>query len=888
MQYNYKGKYNSTTAYVKKDVVSYQPTVNDPIKYYFCLTDNTGQTPVVGSDTVYWAIVNTLSNFPNNVDTFLNHTNIQASDKPNVSRYQELSLKSTLTTSEQDELSLLTQSLREKLILPQDFNALQESISNMQMYLKDSVEGFINQKQSEMQSQIDKFTDRGEYSSTVTYQKNNFVTYNFETYICTVDNTINILPTETSNWRKTAARGSKGEKGDAGLNLVFKNSYDPLVSYVVGDAVEFQGSVFYCKQNVTGETPSSNGTSWTIFMARASIAVQATAPTSPTDKQVWVDSSVGRFKWFDSSTSTWKEVNKDDIDAINSKIGILTEFKTEQATENQRLASEDNNLRQLNANLQKEVAYLKLQQEASARIENGTTFADDLNGNSFGMTYNDAESTNIVIRDGTMMMLESTQTTNTVTDATVVASAYDTSGNGGRKLVRLSNGWLVAGVWDSANSLAKFYKTEKGDWTDETLLCSIGATKLLSLDSVGNMIYGVGNEGDTTVRYFYFDATTQNGGTVTRYTLETQTAVGGTSLAINEAGTELHAAWASKNSTYANSFNIRYAKGTINADGSVTWGSVVQVTKINSSGVNYSNPTISLFGNVPIIICDGLPLLSAGASGSGVGIVALKSDLTLEHKSGYLDSNWSAKTIFALAAHAQSSPSSSFIPKEYNGLANGRLWVSWQGLDSTDTTYHNLRVSYSDDGGVNWATTQKLTNGNSSSYLSPTITANKNGKVVILAGNYHTGAIGKVVYENGTWGPVSTIKNTGVNTYSYPSALFDLSVDFTEPLFIYKDTAKVGFYGTWTVDSESPTLTGTAVYDLPSTDYVGAFVQKAGAVNVDAYINDVLMDESLEADEYMFTKGITAAPVKLRLELSRADTTGGNNDRIVQILGGVS
>lgn len=578
--------------------------------------------------------------------------------------------------------------------------------------------------------------------------------------------------------------------------------------------------------------------------------------------------------------------NWDKLDAA-VKTTELDEYKTEQATENQRLASEDNNLRQLNANLQKEVAYLKLQQEASARIENGTTFADDLNGNSFGMTYNDAESTNIVIRDGAMMMLESTQTTNTVTDATVVASAYDTSGNGGRKLVRLSNGWLVAGVWDSANSLSKFYKTEKGDWTDETLLCSIGATKLLSLDSVGNMIYGVGNEGDTTVRYFYFDATTQNGGTVTRYTLETQTAVGGISLAINEAGTELHAAWASKNATYPNSFNIRYAKGTINADGSVTWGSVVQVTKVNVSGIDYKNPSVFVYK-------DGEPIIASELSNTSSNnyYIQIRKPTGLP---GAVDATntWTSQTVYTGGSYTQSSPSAIFVPQSVNGLANGRIWVAWHGTDSTDTTVPNIRISYSDDGGVTWSSIQKLTSGNTLDQVKPSITCNKNNEVFVVWHGLVDGYfdLRSIKNTNGSWGSITDIKTTTLaNGYTDPATLFDITIDFTSPLFIYKDNvnAKVGFYGTWTVGSESPTLTGTAVYDLPSTDYVGAFVQKAGAVNVDAYVNDVLMDESLETDEYMFTKGITAAPVKLRLELSRADTTGGNNDKVMRILGGIS
>ncbi|AJA41367.1 tail fiber protein [Geobacillus virus E3] len=328
MQYNFRGKYNSTTSYVKKDVVSYQPTPNDPIKYYFCLTDNVGQLPNPNGDTQYWAIINTLSNFPNSVDTFLNHTNIQASDKASLQRFQELSLKTTLTPAEQDELSTLTQNLRDKLILPEDFNALQQSISNLQMFFKDNVEGYINQKQAEFQSQIDKFTDRGEYNSTITYYKNNFVTYQGQTYICTVDGTINIPPTNTSNWRLVAAKGQKGDKGDPGLNLVYKGTYDPTIQYTIGDAVEYGGSIYYATQDNIGETPQSNGTSWTIFMPRASILVSPTPPSSPTDKLVWVDSINNKFKYYDSATASWKELYKVEIDDISNKIGNLSNLQT--------------------------------------------------------------------------------------------------------------------------------------------------------------------------------------------------------------------------------------------------------------------------------------------------------------------------------------------------------------------------------------------------------------------------------------------------------------------------------------------------------------------------------------------------------------------------------
>ena len=52
-------------------------------------------------------------------------------------------------------------------------------------------------------------------------------------------------------------------------------------------------------------------------------------------------------------------------------------------------------------------------------------------------------------------------------------------------------------------------------------------------------------------------------------------------------------------------------------------------------------------------------------------------------------------------------------------------------------------------------------------------------------------------------------------------------------------------------------------------------------------MNDVLSDTELVDNEYQFTRQLdTKVPVKLRLELSRVATTGGENDAINRILGG--
>jgi hypothetical protein len=322
MQYNFRGTYDSSQDYNKLDVVVYQATPTSPKRFYLCLTSHTNanpQPPVDNQDTVYWGVLNSDSNFPNSIDDFITRTTMTASDKADYNRYTELFLKTSLTPAEQDEMSTLLNKLRNKILQPEDFNKLQSALQNMQFFLKNEVEGYINQKQAEFQSQIDKFTDKGEYSPTTTYYRNNFVTYQGQTYICTVDGTINIPPTNTSNWRLVAAKGQKGDKGDPGLNLVYRGTYDPTIQYTTGDAVEYGGSIYYATQDNIGETPQSNGTSWTIFMPRASVLVSPTPPSSPTDKQVWVDSSNNIFKFYNSSTSSWVELNANDAKTLGGK-----------------------------------------------------------------------------------------------------------------------------------------------------------------------------------------------------------------------------------------------------------------------------------------------------------------------------------------------------------------------------------------------------------------------------------------------------------------------------------------------------------------------------------------------------------------------------------------
>ena len=259
-----------------------------------------------------------------------------------------------------------------------------------------------------------------------------------------------------------------------------------------------------------------------------------------------------------------------------------------------------------------------------------------------------------------------------------------------------------------------------------------------------------------------------------------------------------------------------------------------------------------------------------------------------------MNSSWTTNIVHSGEAYTQSNPSAIFVPKSINGLANGRIWVAWHGTDSTSSS-NSIRMSYSDDSGVTWSNEIVVAKGYPYERINASITANKNNDVFILhQSDYASGRIfyNKLTSGSTTWGEIVQITNLdkGGNSTN-ASSLLDFNLDFSIPLFIYKDSTsgsnKVRFTGELKTTTKSPTTKSTIVYDIPSTDYLGAFVLKEGNVNIEAYVNNELMDGELEGNEYMYTKIRNEnKPVKLRLELSRENTNNGDKDKVTRVLGG--
>jgi hypothetical protein len=187
----------------------------------------------------------------------------------------------------------------------------------------------------------------------------------------------------------------------------------------------------------------------------------------------------------------------------------------------------------------------------------------------------------------------------------VVGNNYSTLGNGGRKLVRLSNGWFVCVAWDGTGHILNFY-VSKDNGSTWSLLCYAAWNPSLTYNESAICCYGtkvicITNATlDTNVYTYKFDATTISGSLPSAAYLDSsQTSFGpGVSIEADSTGV-IHAVWSSKNATYPNSYNIRYAKST---DGGSTWSAPTQVTVNNTSGVYVQNPSVVIKNNVPLIL----------------------------------------------------------------------------------------------------------------------------------------------------------------------------------------------------------------------------------------------------------------------------------------------
>lgn len=209
------------------------------------------------------------STFPQKIDSFTELFDLPADKVAAALELQKLKQKTTLNNDEQNKISALSAQLQDYMITPETMNKLQDAIVEIETFFDGSVRQYILSKQKEWDTYVNDFTDVGEWSANGKYKRQNIIHYNGNLWLCIKDVVADSNHTpdkDPDHYRQTAF---KGDKGDIGLNAIYKGEWAGSVNYKTGDAVSVKlgepwkpvDMVFIAKKDNKGQMPSADKSS---------------------------------------------------------------------------------------------------------------------------------------------------------------------------------------------------------------------------------------------------------------------------------------------------------------------------------------------------------------------------------------------------------------------------------------------------------------------------------------------------------------------------------------------------------------------------------------------------------------------------------------------------
>jgi hypothetical protein len=431
----------------------------------------------------------------------------------------------------------------------------------------------------------------------------------------------------------------------------------------------------------------------------------------------------------------------------------------------------------------------------------------------YNVTVNEAGNLAFDIVIDNAWMSDTARVYPVVIDPTVVVnSAYDISGNGGRKMVRLSNGWIVTVVRGGGSGYNPYFYVSQDNGQTWSQLCYINSNAspgILAIASTGTTIYclygyDVTGTNTSTISFSSFDATTV-GTNPTVKGIEAQNDVGGCSICVDGNG-KIWAAWCSKNSTYPNSFNIRVSSST---DGGNTWSTPTQITTNNTSGQDNTNPCIVVrSNNYPTIIwqfATNNAIKAISWNGSGWGSIV---------------------TVYTGSTYAQSNPCAVVD-------GNDVIYCCWSGADST-TSNQRARWSKSTDGGATWSAMALINPSSTQASQRVSLTVRPDNSIDAFWQEIDTAVSAtytQIRYANlpagtTTWSAPVTLTNNTTGSASNPQALWSkFNMNSSDAVrYIWQDNqANAIKYNSIVLNSSpnAPILTPKANFDATTPQTFG-------------------------------------------------------------------
>lgn len=202
--------------------------------------------------------------FPEQVQTFVTMLNMAVSDGAAVTGYQQAMQQGNYNLAQQ-YFNQITNG-NQKFIDATKMNTLMDTCVALQRFYSTDIEPYVEQKQEEWEEKVNKFVYCGNYSSSESYYKNNFVLTTVDgltqLFICIADAPTATPVTNTSYWRQLTIRG---EQGASGITLTFRYTWDSAQTYYVNDVVTYNGSVWACIVQNNNQPPTSSSSYWQLI-----------------------------------------------------------------------------------------------------------------------------------------------------------------------------------------------------------------------------------------------------------------------------------------------------------------------------------------------------------------------------------------------------------------------------------------------------------------------------------------------------------------------------------------------------------------------------------------------------------------------------------------------
>ena len=552
-------------------------------------------------------------------------------------------------------------------------------------------------------------------------------------------------------------------------------------------------------------------------------------------------------------------------------------------------------------NLSREMAYFKLKEEASDRIEDGILFADNFKS-SFGMSLNGSETTNVQVINGELNLITNTTKAHSTNAQMIVASNNYFNRIGGRKIVVIKQGWVVSAIYNDSSPRRINIRADKNDgqgWINLAYV-EIGLTSssddycLVNNGDAVTLVYLSGNSHLLAVT---FDATTVTNTDLASATIPTVISRVNLGSASNiqymtgyydASDANYHYAWTQSDTGNPALKHVFYNRG---------WNTMRNVT--SAEQVTFFNSSTSLITDLNIISVRGLPAIVAATGGwtvnatsftVGTGVNGInifkKYDSSLSNSMNSFGTNWYGAKIHSV--------NDGTIVKQPVVVKDSKdvMYIAFTTANSAG--YYQANYMRSFDLGANWGGRTWLGGDSANQYLNNSITVDNKDNIWYASYAYIASlSSGYFTYQHKIVNDAFTQQKLHSSAKPSPHMPFteEKYVEYTTPIIAGGASSNdIRATGDWKVTVSSAYGSGVLVYDIPESDFVGGYIKPKGNIQVTKVeVNGKVADLKVVDGEFRFIyTSTTVAPIKLKISLSSANNTTVGVNVITRVLGGRS